>query len=145
MDLAEEAGCAILVTDLESTELFNRLVRVFSTVFSPKQTLHGVLVEVFGEGILICGHSGVGKSETALDLVERGHRLVADDIVEIRCVNGNIIIGQGANSLISHHMEIRGLGIINVAQLYGVGAIRKQKEIQLIVELEEWNSEKIYD
>ena len=78
-------------------------------------------------------------------MVERGHRLVADDIVEIRCVNGNVIIGRGANSLISHHMEIRGLGIINVAELYGVGAIREQKEIQLIVELEEWDSNKIYD
>ena len=83
--------------------------------------------------------------QSALDLVERGHRLVADDIVEIRCVNGNTILGQGANSLISHHMEIRGLGIINVSELYGVGAIREQKEIQLIVELEEWDSNKIYD
>lgn len=145
MEMAEESGCAILVSDLESTELSNRLVRLFATIFAPRKTLHGVLVEVFGEGILLCGHSGVGKSETALDLVERGHRLVADDIVEIRCVSGNIIIGQGANSLISHHMEIRGLGIINVAELYGVGAIRKQKEIQLIVELEEWDSNKIYD
>ena len=143
--MAEETGCAILVTDLESTELSNRLVRVFSNIFAPRKTMHGVLVEVFGEGILLCGHSGVGKSETALDLVERGHRLVADDIVEIRCVNGNTILGQGANSLISHHMEIRGLGIINVSELYGVGAIREQKEIQLIVELEEWDSNKIYD
>ncbi|MBQ0003736.1 MAG: HPr kinase/phosphorylase [Treponema sp.] len=145
MDLAEETCCAVLVTDLESTELSNRLVRLFSNVFAPRKTMHGVLVEVFGEGILLCGHSGVGKSETALDLVERGHRLVADDIVEIRCVNGNTILGQGANSLISHHMEIRGLGIINVSELYGVGAIREQKEIQLIVELEEWDSNKIYD
>lgn len=145
MDIAEEACCAVLVTDLESTELSNRLVRLFSNIFAPRKTMHGVLVEVFGEGILICGHSGVGKSETALDLVERGHRLVADDIVEIRCVNGNTILGQGANSLISHHMEIRGLGIINVSELYGVGAIREQKEIQLIVELEEWDSNKIYD
>ncbi|MGN0739413.1 MAG: HPr(Ser) kinase/phosphatase [Treponema sp.] len=145
IEQAEEACCAILVSDLESTELSNRLIRIFSTIFAPHKTMHGVLVEVFGEGILLCGHSGVGKSETALDLVERGHRLVADDIVEIRCVNGNVIIGRGANSLISHHMEIRGLGIINVSELYGVGAIREQKEIQLIVELEEWDSNKIYD
>jgi HPr kinase/phosphorylase len=107
--------------------------------------MHGVLVEVYGVGILLSGHSGVGKSETALELVERGHRLVADDIVEIRCVNGNTLLGQGANSLISHHMEIRGLGIINISQLYGVGAIREQKEVQLVVELEEWNSNKVYD
>ncbi|MCR5614114.1 HPr(Ser) kinase/phosphatase [Treponema sp.] len=143
--LAEEVCCAILVSNLESTELSNRLVRLFSNIFAPRKTMHGVLVEVFGEGILLCGHSGVGKSETALDLVERGHRLVADDIVEIRCVNGNTILGQGANSLITHHMEIRGLGIINVSELYGVGAIRGQKEIQLVVELEEWDSNKIYD
>ena len=82
--------------------------------------MHGVLVEVYGVGIILLGDSGVGKSETALELIERGHRLVADDIVEIRCVNGNTILGQGANKIISHHMEIRGLGIINIAQLYGV-------------------------
>ena len=145
MDLAEESCCAVLVTDLESTELSNRLVRLFSNVFAPRKTMHGVLVEVFGEGILLCGHSGVGKSETALDLVERGHRLVADDIIEVRCVSGNILLGRGANSMISHHMEIRGLGIINISQLYGVGAIRDQKEVQLIVQLEDWNASKAYD
>ena len=80
-----------------------------------------------------------------MELVERGHRLVADDIVEIRCVNGNSILGQGANKLISHHMEIRGLGIINISQLYGVGAIREQKEVQLVVKLETWDQNKIYD
>ena len=120
-------------------------MRVFSSIFSPKKTLHGVLVEVYGVGILLTGHSGVGKSETALELVERGHRLVADDVVDVRCVNGNIVEGQGANSLIAHHMEIRGLGIINISKLYGVGAIRDQKEIQLVVRLEEWDSNKSYD
>ena len=117
----------------------------FENIFAPKKTLHGVLVEVYGVGILLTGHSGVGKSECALELVERGHRLVADDIVEIRCVNGNSALGQGANNYISHHMEIRGLGIINVSQLYGVGSIREQKEIQLIIKLEEWDQNKIYD
>ena len=145
LEIAEETSCAILCTNLESSEFSSRLLRLFSEIFAPRKTMHGVLVEVYGEGILLGGHSGVGKSETALELVERGHRLVADDIVEIKCVNGNRIIGQGANSLISHHMEIRGLGIINISQLYGVGAIREQKEIQLVVELEEWNSNKIYD
>lgn len=145
IEIAEESSCAVLVTDLESSEFMTRLTRVFSNVFAPHKTLHGVLVEVYGVGIMLGGHSGVGKSETALELVERGHRLVADDIVEIRCVNGNMILGRGANTLISHHMEIRGLGIINIAQLYGIGAIREQKEIQLIVELEEWDSNKVYD
>lgn len=143
--LAEAACCPILQTSLDTTDFTTRLIRVFSNIFAPKKTVHGVLVEVYGVGILLTGHSGVGKSETALELVERGHRLVADDIVEVRCVNGNVVLGRGANSLISHHMEIRGLGIINISQLYGVGAIRDQKEIQLVVQLEEWDSNKVYD
>ena len=143
--LAEENCCPVLQTDLTSTDFSTRLSRVFSNIFAPHKTFHGVLVEVYGIGILLSGHSGVGKSETALELVERGHRLVADDIVEIRCVNGNTIMGQGANTLISHHMEIRGLGIIDISQLYGVGAIREQKEVQLVVKLEEWNANKVYD
>lgn len=144
-ELAEENCCPVLQTDLTSTEFSNRIIRVFSNIFAPKKTIHGVLVEVYGIGIFLTGHSGVGKSETALELVERGHRLVADDIVEIRCVNGNTLLGRGANTMISHHMEIRGLGIINISQLYGVGAIRNQKEVQLIVQLEDWDSSKAYD
>ena len=143
--LAEISGCAVLQTDLELTEFSLRLMRIFSNVFAPKKTLHGVLVEVYGIGILLTGRSGVGKSECALELVERGHRLVADDIVEIRCVNGNSVLGQGANTLISHHMEIRGLGIINIAQMYGVGSIRDRKEIQLVIRLEEWDNSRVYD
>lgn len=143
--IADELECAVLQTDLPSTEFSTRLLRVFSNIFAPHKTMHGVLCEVYGLGTLILGDSGVGKSETALELVERGHRLVADDIVEIRCVNGNTILGQGANKEISHHMEIRGLGIINIAQLYGIGSIRDQKEVQLVVKIEEWNVNKVYD
>lgn len=145
IDMADEAGCPILLTDLDSTDFSTRLLRVLSNVFAPIKAMHGVLVEVYGLGIIIFGDSGVGKSETALELIERGHRLVADDIIELRCVNGNTLLGKGANQIISHHMEVRGLGIINIAQLYGVGAIRDQKEVQLIVQLEEWDSNKIYD
>ncbi|MBR1714260.1 MAG: HPr kinase/phosphorylase [Treponema sp.] len=145
MRIAEEAECAVLLSDLETTEFSMRLMRVFSNIFAPKKTMHGVMVEVYGIGILLTGHSGVGKSECALELIERGHRLVADDIVEMRCVNGNSVLAQGANSLISHHMEIRGLGIINVSQLYGIGSIREQKEVQLVIKLAEWDSAKIYD
>ncbi len=145
LSIAEQAHCPVLQTSLESTEFSLRLLRVLSTLFAKTKTIHGVLVEVYGTGILLIGNSGVGKSETALELIERGHRLVADDIVEMICYDGNSIIGRGANKLISHHMEIRGLGIINIAQLYGVGAIREQKEVQLVVKLEVWDQNKIYD
>jgi HPr kinase/phosphorylase len=120
-------------------------MRILSTIFAPQKSIHGVLVEVYGVGILILGDSGVGKSETALELIERGHRLVADDVVDIRCINGNVLMGSGANKIIGHHMEIRGLGIINITHLFGVGAIRDRKQIQLVVNLEEWDSEKAYD
>jgi len=127
VDLAEKTGCPVLQTGLESSEFSSRLLRILSNIFAPKVSIHGVLVEVYGLGILILGDSGVGKSETALELIERGHRLVADDVVEISCLNGNSLIGQGANKIIGHHMEIRGLGIINITQLYGVGSIREPR------------------
>ena len=142
---AEAADCPILQTDLPSSEFSSRVIRVLSDIFAPQTTIHGVLVEVYGIGILLTGDSGVGKSETALELVERGHRLVADDVMEIRCVNGSILMGQGANKVIGHHMEIRGLGIINITHLFGVGAIRDKKQIQLVIGLEEWDANKIYD
>ena len=144
-EIAEASGCPILQTDLPSSELTSRILRVLSDLFAPQTTVHGVLVEVFGIGILISGDSGVGKSETALELIERGHRLVADDVVQIRCVNGSNLIGQGANKIIGHHMEIRGLGIINITHLFGVGAIRDNKQIQLVCSLEEWDPAKVYD
>ncbi|ULQ59373.1 HPr(Ser) kinase/phosphatase [Brucepastera parasyntrophica] len=145
MDLAEEVGCPVLQTSLDSSEFSSRLLRILSNIFAPRITIHGVLVEVYGLGILISGDSGVGKSETALELIERGHRLVADDVVEISCVNGNVLIGRGANKVIGHHMEIRGLGIINITQLYGVGSIRESKEVQIVAQLEEWDANKVYD
>lgn len=144
-EIAEKNQCPVLQTDLPSSEFSSRILRVLSNLFAPQKSMHGVLVEVYGVGILILGDSGVGKSETALELIERGHRLVADDVVDIRCVNGNVLLGAGANKIIGHHMEIRGLGIINITHLYGVGAIRDKKQIQLVVELEEWDSEKVYD
>jgi HPr kinase/phosphorylase len=142
--IAEKYGCPILQTDLSSSEFTIRILRVLSTIFAPKKKVHGVLVEVFGIGVLIQGDSGVGKSEAALELIERGHRLVSDDAVEIRRVSGNILMGAGGQ-IVSHHMEIRGLGIINVTQLFGVGAIRDKKQIQLVAQLETWDSKKSYD
>jgi len=144
-EIAENAQCPILQTDFGSADFSARIMRILSRIFSPRQIVHGVLVEVYGLGILLQGDSGVGKSETALELIHRGHRLVADDVVEINCINGNTLMGAGANKIIGHHMEIRGPGIINITHLFGVRAIRDRKEIQLVVELEEWDSDKNYD
>jgi len=143
-ELSEKSECPILLTDLSSSEFTTRTIRVLGNIFAPKQSVHGVLVEVFGIGVLIQGESGVGKSESALALIERSHRLVADDLVEIRRVSGNILMGRGSG-VSSHHMEIRGLGIINIANLFGVGAIRDKKQIQMVVQLEDWDPNKTYD
>ncbi|HUV06673.1 MAG TPA: HPr(Ser) kinase/phosphatase [Spirochaetia bacterium] len=145
LELAKKTQCPILQTDLSSSEFSARILRVLSGIFAPHITIHGVLVEVFGIGVLIKGESGVGKSETALALIERQHRLVADDVVQIRCVSGNFLLGKGGNAVTSHHMEIRGLGIINIAHLFGVGAIRDEKRVQMVIELEDWDSSKAYD
>lgn len=143
--IAEEHGCPILQTPLATSEFVMRIIRALGNVFAARETIHATLVEVFGIGVLILGDSGVGKSETALELIERGHRLVADDAVEVRRVAGNILLGQGANPALGHHMEIRGLGIINITHLFGVGSIRDDKQIQLICQLEVWDAHKAYD
>jgi HPr kinase/phosphorylase len=142
---AEKANCAILQTDLSTSEFVTRLIRILTNIFSPRQGIHGVLMEVYGLGVLLVGESGVGKSETALELIKHGHRLVADDMVDIHCINGNVLMGMGANKIIGHHMEVRGLGIINITHLFGIGAVRNQKQVQLIIQLEEWNPQKNYD
>ncbi len=111
---------------------------------APETTLHGVLVYVYGIGVLLLGESGTGKSECALDLVTRGHRLVADDVVEVARESDRLVIGRGP-SRIGHHMEIRGLGIINIRDLFGVAAIRYRKRIELVVRLEAWRPEDEYD
>jgi HPr kinase/phosphorylase len=145
LEQAKASQTPILQTNLTTSEFSSRIIRALSNIFAKIVTKHGVLVEVFGIGILIMGESGVGKSETALELIHRGHRLVADDAVEIRNVAGTLLIGRGANKSLGHHMEIRGLGIINITHMFGVGAIRETKQIQLIVELELWDSNKVYD
>jgi HPr kinase/phosphorylase len=142
---AEKARCAILQTDLPSSEFTARILRILAEIFAPRKSVQGVLVEVYGLGILILGDSGVGKSETALDLIKRGHRLIADDVVDIHCANGNTLMGAGANRIIGHHMEIRGLGIMNITHLFGVGAIKERTQIELVVNLEEWDATKPYD
>jgi len=141
LELAREKGIPILISTLNTGDLVASLFQILSEVFAQKTTLNGVLVEVFGIGILIKGKSGIGKSETALELIERGHRLVADDTIELRNIQDKFLEGK-SKKIISHHMEIKGLGIINVKSLFGVGAIRDEKKIQLVIELEEWDSQK---
>jgi len=145
LDIAEKTNTPVLISSLTSSEISVRLIRLLSNYFAPQKTVHGVLVEVAGSGVLIQGDSGVGKSETALELIERGHRLVADDAVVIKCVSGNNLIGSGTNKVIGHHMEIRGLGIINISHIFGVGAISDDKKIDFVVQLEEWDSNQMYD
>ena len=143
LSLSEAAGRAVLQTPLTTAEFTVRVVRQLALMFAPSVQVHGVMLEVFGMGVLIQGPSGVGKSEAALALVERGHRLVADDVVELRLV-GNVLHGSGTH-VASHHMEIRGLGIINISYLFGVGAVLDSKNVQLVVRLEDWDATASYD
>jgi HPr kinase/phosphorylase len=145
IDMAEKTGTPILQTTLQSSDFTRHLYQLLDEIFAPTKTIHGVLVEVYGIGVLITGDSGVGKSETALELIERGHRLISDDTVKIRNLGSTYLIGSGENPILAHHMEIRGIGIINLANIFGVGAIREKKQIQLMVHLEEWDSSKTYD
>jgi len=133
----------LLRTQMVSSEAIDRVIAFLLDGLMPRTSVHGVLMDVGGVGILIAGASGIGKSECALDLVRRGHRLVADDVVEIRR-RGNDLVGQ-ASAMIRGLVEIRGLGILNVSQLYGVTAIREHKRIELHIELEEWRKERQYD
>ena len=141
--LSEAAGRAVLRTPLSTADFTARVERILALMFAPSVRVHGVMLEVFGMGVLIQGPSGVGKSEAALALVERGHRMVADDVVEVRLVD-NVLHGSGIREA-SHHMEIRGLGIINISYLFGVGAILDSKNIQLVVRLEDWDNSADYD
>src|SRR6185369_9628655 len=124
----------LITTTLSSSELIRNLTAWLEDRLAPHGMLHGVLVEVFGLGVLLFGKSGIGKSEAALDLVSRGHRLVADDVVDVRRTAAGRILGCGAE-LIRHHMEIRGLGIINVQDLFGILATLREKEVQLVAEM----------
>ena len=144
-ELAESSAVPLLVTDLPSGDFSRILYQSLDEIFSPTQTIHGVFVEVYGIGVLIIGDSGVGKSETALELMERGHRIISDDAVRLRNIGDTFLIGTGENPALAHHMEIRGLGIINLANLYGVGAIRDRKQVQLVIQLEDWDATKEYD
>jgi HPr kinase/phosphorylase len=142
--LCEDRGVALLGTTLMSSVFIDRITKYLEDQLSATTSVHGVLMDVLGVGILILGKSGIGKSEAALDLVMRGHRLVADDIVDIRKKGPDTVFGSGSE-IIKHHMEIRGLGIINVKDLFGISAVRDAKKIELVVELVEWREDEEYD
>ncbi|HWV38035.1 MAG TPA: HPr(Ser) kinase/phosphatase [Vulgatibacter sp.] len=144
VEAAERHGCPLMATPLLSSDFIVRVQDVLAEAINPRTSVHGVLLDVYGVGILLLGKSGIGKSECALDLVMRGHRLVADDIVEIKRKKFDSVYGSGA-SIIEHHMEIRGLGIINIEDLFGIAAVRDRKKIEMVVELVEWDPAMEYD
>lgn len=144
VEICRENRLPLLRSDLMSSVFIDRLTLYLDSHLAPGTTLHGVLVDVYGVGVLIMGQSGVGKSECALDLIVRGHRLVADDVVEIRRRSGEILMGKGPE-LIRHHMELRGLGILNIEHLFGAASVRDRKRVELVVLLEEWNEGVEYD
>ena len=141
---SNENDVPVLCTSMKTSSFSSRLTNYLESKLAPTAAVHGVLVDVYGIGVLIIGKSGVGKSETALELIKKGHRLVADDCVEIRQETENLIIGSPP-PLLEHLLEIRGIGIIDIMTLFGASAIRPTKRITLIIELENWDPEKIYD
>jgi HPr kinase/phosphorylase len=140
---ADRAGVPVLVSQLATADFIAAVTGWMSDRLAPSMQLHGVLMDVLGVGVLMVGKSGIGKSETALDLVVRGHRLVADDVIVVRRHAGQIS-GRGAG-ILGHHMEIRGLGIINIKDLYGISAVREAKVVELVVEMHEWDANVEYD
>lgn len=142
--ICEKQGVPLFRTNLSTMNLLSRLTLLLTEEFAPTITCHGTLVEVFGVGVLIEGDSAVGKSEAALGLIERGHRLISDDIVKVKKKEDYYLEGSGAD-LTRHHMEIRGIGIINVANLYGAVCVRSQKSIDIVVKLEVWHDDHFYD
>lgn len=144
VDFANEHDTPVLITQISTTRFISDFNHIVSSAHAPEKAVHGTLIDVFGLGVLIIGHSGVGKSETALELLERGHRLIADDIVNVTIIEDSLLAGEGSK-LIKHHMEIRGLGVLNVKDVFGIRSVRNRKRIELIVELEDWDNNAQYD
>ncbi len=143
LDVATEHGIPVLRSSLSTKEFYWRIKPYLDAVLAPRTHLHGSLADVYGVGLLFVGQSGVGKSECVLDLVERGHRLVADDLIIVSRRGPDVLLGEG-HELQGHHMEIRGLGIIDVKALFGIRATRQQKRIEVVVQLETWDEETVY-
>ena len=144
LEMAEKYGVSVLTTEVDTSEFYAQLIGTLRRHLAPRQTIHGVLVEVHGEGMLITGDSGIGKSETALELIKRGHRLIADDAVEIRRTSRNTLEGRSP-AIIQYFMELRGIGVINVQQVYGIGAVKPACPIDLVVSMELWDDARRYD
>jgi len=144
IDYADKKGVPVFVTKKDTTRFTSSLIYLLSEAFAPTCTMHGTFVDVYGVGVLLIGKSGVGKSECALELVERGHRFIADDVVIIKRVEESVLIGYGS-SILKHHMEIRGLGIINVRDIFGIRSVKNRERVELVVIMEEWDSNKQYD
>ncbi len=142
--IAEKHQTPVIQAKETTTEIYSALNRYLCVQLAPRQTVHAGLIEVFGEGVLITGESGVGKSETALELIKRGHRMVADDLVEIRRVSNKTLVGS-APDIIRHFIEIRGIGFLDVRRLYGVGSVKMTENIHLVISLEKWIEGKAYD
>ena len=142
--MAKKHNVTILRSNEATSTIVSAIINYLRTALAPRITRHGVLVEVYGEGLLLIGESGIGKSEAAVELLKRGHRLIADDAVEIRKISGNTLIGSAPN-LIRSYIELRGIGIINVAKLFGMGAVKAENEINLVVNIVPWNNQEVYD
>lgn len=140
----EKYGVPLLRTSDTTSGFMAALIAYLNVQLAPRITRHGVLVEVYGEGILLLGDSGVGKSETAIELVKRGHRLIADDAVEIRRVSAKALVGSAPEN-IRHFIELRGIGIVNARRIFGMGAVKVTEKIDMMIQLEQWDSEKVYD
>ena len=141
---AEKYKVPLLRTSTNTSEFMAALIAFLNVSLGPRITRHGVLVEVYGEGILLLGDSGVGKSETAIELLKRGHRLIADDAVEIKKVSATTLVGR-APDIIRHYVELRGVGIVDVRRLFGMGAVKESEKLDLVINLEEWDNNKMYD
>jgi len=144
LELARSQGVPVIRTKLKTAEFYRRLKPFLDDAFAPTTTMHASLADVFGVGLLFLGRSGIGKSECVLDLVERGHRLVADDLVHITRSGNDVLIGRG-HELARHYMEIRGVGLIDIRALFGVRAVRQQKRIEVVVQLDDWDASREYD
>lgn len=144
LERAKWNGCCVFITEMTTTDLTAETVRWLKVQLAPSITIHGVLVDVYGEGVLIMGESGIGKSEAALELIKRGHRLVSDDVVEIRKVSENTLVGS-APEITRHFIELRGIGIIDVKTLFGVECVKDTQSINMVIKLEDWDREKNYD